>query len=119
MRIVSQNGKFSIPFENCVITCESNIIHCEVMNGNQFIVGEYSTVEKAQKAMDMLHQMYIGIMPSIFIDNDSVFDTESIECLKNSTTGVIIRPANVGDVEVHMLPRMFRFPTDNEIEVYE
>lgn len=119
MRIVSQNGKFSIPFEHCIVTCDSSIIYCAVMNGKQFMVGEYSTAEKAQKAMVMMHKAYIGIMPSLVIDNGNSFDAESMEILKNSTVGAFIRPANPGDVEVHMLPRMFRFPADDEIEVIE
>lgn len=119
MRIVSQNGKISIPFEHCIVTCESNLILCVAMNSNPVIVGEYSTVEKAQKAMGMMHKTYIGIMPSLVIDNGNSFDAESMEILKNSTVGAFIRPANPGDVEVHMLPRMFRFPADDEIEVME
>ena len=68
--------------------------------------------------MDMLLREYIGVMPSLIIDNNSGLDSESMKTLRESTGGVIIRPADGGNLYVHMLPRVFRFPADDEIEVY-
>ena len=81
-------------------------------------MAEYSNAEKAQKAMDMLHREYTGIMPSLVIDNDSMLNQKDMKALLELTKGAIVRPANPGDIEVHMLPRVFRFPADDEIEVY-
>ena len=65
----------------------------------------------------MLHREYTGIMPSLVIDNDSMLDEKDMKALWESTRGVIARPVAGGNIEVHMLPRVFRFPADDEIEV--
>lgn len=122
MRVISQNGKISIPFEHCVVTCDSNLIHCAaVMNSDQFIVGEYSTVEKAQKAMEMMHKTYIGIMPSLVIDHTADLSPEDLEVVLKSNVGAVIKPADANpcSIEIQMLPRVFKFPADDEIEVME
>ena len=58
-------------------------------------------------------------MPSLVIDMNAKFDEESMKALINSTAGVVVKPANDGDIDVHMLPRIFQFPTDDDIEVEE
>lgn len=119
MRIVSQNGMIDVPYEMIALYCTETMVRmCMVGDtGRGTVMAEYSTPEKVQKAMELLHHEYIGIMPSLVIDNRNSFDAESMEILKNSTVGALVRPVNPGDVEVHMLPRIFRFPADDEIEV--
>lgn len=121
MRVISQNGMIDVPYEMAVIHCIETIIWMNVAGdtGKGTLMAEYSTPEKTQKAMELLRRQYIGIMPSLVIDNGNSFDAESMEILRNSTVGALIRTANPGDVEVHHLPRMFRFPADEEIEVME
>lgn len=120
MRVVSQNGKFDVPYEQCALTRDGNMIH-GLFGGSQcqWLFAQYESQEKAQKAMELLHKEYTGIMPSIVIANDANFDKEDMKVLQNSTFGAFIKPANYGDVEVHMLPRIFRFPDEDEIEVEE
>lgn len=121
MRVISQNGMIDVPYEMAVIHCTETIIWMNVAGntGKGTFMAEYSTPEKTQKAMELLRRQYMGIMPSLVIDNGNNLDAESMEILKNSTVGALVRPANPGDVEVQILPRIFRFPADDEIEVEE
>ena len=67
MRIISQDGRADIPYENFVfgVTKDNYVVAIrdtivrpsEVAHG---IVAEYSTEEKAQKAIEMLHNDYYG-----------------------------------------------------------
>lgn len=117
MRVISQCGKYDLPYEKFVFICERTMIYAVSVSGNgtkQWLVAQYETPEKAEKAMEMLHKTYTGIMPSLVINKNATF-----EALNNSTTGAWIKPAKQGDVEMHMLPRIFQFPADDEIEVEE
>ncbi|WP_024294961.1 hypothetical protein [Lacrimispora indolis] len=124
MRIVSQNGKYDAPYEQCIISVRGGMITAEIPSTNSstcsFLMGEYSSPEKVQKAMEMLHREYIGIMPSLII-SDCGFSQTDLEDLKQSMVGGQIMVPSQGDgrVEYHMLPQIFRFPADEEIEVEE
>ena len=118
MRLISQNGCFDVPYESGELICESNIV---LYNGSSRVprcVAEYSSSKKAQKAMEMLHKEYVGIMPSLII-SDCGFSQTDLEDLKQSMVGGQIMMSSQGDgrVEYHLLPRIFRFPADDEIEV--
>lgn len=121
MRVISQNGTIDIPYEMTAFHLAGGMIHMNMVGdtGKGTLMAQYETLEKAEKAMEMLHKAYTGIMPSLVIDKNAKFDEESMEALINSTAEVWVKPANVGDVEVHMLPRIFQFPVDEEIEVEE
>jgi len=122
MRIVSQNGKYDAPYEQCIISVRGGMITAEIPSTNSstcsFLMGEYSPPEKVQKAMEMLHREYVGIMPSLIISDRGVSPAD-LEELKQSMVGGQIIQAGQGSVEYHMLPRIFRFPADDEIEVEE
>lgn len=118
MRLISQNGCFDVPYESGELICESNIV---LYNGSSRVprcIAEYSSPKKAQKAMEMIHMGYIGIMPSLII-SDRGFSQTDLEDLKQSMVGGQIIRAGTDSVEYHMLPRIFRFPADDEIEVEE
>ena len=59
MRIISQDGTLDVPYENVVLYQERKEIMC-IFSG--IYIGEkiaqYSTEEKAQKAMEMLREKY-------------------------------------------------------------
>lgn len=116
MRIVSQNGCFDVPYESGEIICESNIVLYNGLSRVPRCVAEYSSSKKAQKAMEMLHKEYVGIMPSLIISDFGV-DPVDLEKFKKSMGGGQIMRAGSENVEYHMLPRIFRFPADEEIEV--
>lgn len=118
MRIISQNGKYDVPYEDGELICESNMV---LYNGFSHVprpIAEYSSPQKAKKAMEMLHREYIGIMPSLII-SDCNFLQEDLEELSKSMVGgqIMVPSQGEGRVEYHMLPRIFRFPADDEIEV--
>lgn len=122
MRVISQNGKYDVPYENFVFVSEQNMIYAVSIAGSgtkQWLMAEYTGPGKTQKAMEMLHQEYTGIMSSLVTDNGHNFDAESMEVLISSTVGAFIKPVNSGDVEVHTLPRIFCFPACDEIGVEE
>lgn len=116
MRIISQSGT-DYPYEQICIQIQNNQIKCKTCNSERVdLLANYSSAEKAQKAMEMLHKEYIGIMPSLII-SDRGFPQEELEKLSRSMVGGQIIRAGTDSVEYHMLPRTFRFPADEEIEV--
>ena len=67
MRIISQNGAIDVPYEMSAIRNDDNlIILCMAgETGKGSVIARYSTSEKAEKAMEMLHRAYTG-MPVVF-----------------------------------------------------
>lgn len=121
MRVISQNGAIDVPYEMAAFHLAGGMIRMNMVGdtGKGTLMAQYETPEKAEKAMKMLHKEYTGIMPSLAIDRNAKFDEESMEALINVDAGLWVKPANVGDIEVHMLPRIFQFSADDEIEVEE
>ena len=60
MRLISQDGTIDIPYEMSAIRNDDNlIILCMVgETGKGSVIARYSTSDKAQKAMEMLHNDY-------------------------------------------------------------
>lgn len=62
MRIISQDGGFDLPYESCVIWIDNkagiNVSPIGEPDSN-YTFGVYSTSEKAEKAMQLLHESYI------------------------------------------------------------
>ena len=120
MRIISQSGT-DYPYEQICIQIQNNQIKCKTCNSDRVdLLAGYSSAEKARKAMEMLHMGYLGLMPSLII-SDCGFSQTDLEDLKNSMVGgqILVPSQGEGRVEYHMLPRIFRFPADEEIEVEE
>ncbi|WP_312432732.1 hypothetical protein [Lacrimispora sp.] len=120
MRIISQSGT-DYPYEQICIQIQNNQIKCKTCNSERVdLLANYSSAEKAQKVMEMLHREYVGIMPSLII-SDCGFSQTDLEELKQSMVGgqIMVPSQGEGHVEYHMLPRIFRFPADDEIEVEE
>ena len=67
MRIISQNGLISVPFEMTAIHAAGTFIRMNMVGdtGKGTIIAEYNTPEKAEKAMRLLHEAYSD-MPIIF-----------------------------------------------------
>lgn len=97
MRIISQDGRTDIPYENFVFgaTKDNYIIAIrdtvarpsEVAHG---IVAKYSTESKSQKAMEMLRNEYLNFMAEATPDGN----------------GFCFNP-----------PKVFQFPKDEDVEV--
>ena len=96
MRIISQNGLLDVPYELIAISPYSKNMATIVgtFPGNDigkgdrvYILGKYSTEEKAMKAMEMCREQY----------------------LSRTVNGFYVQP------NYWVLPKVFRFPADDEI----
>lgn len=59
MRIISQNGNVDLPYEKALIfhAMETVLARCEGYD-KEIVLGEYSSMEKAYKAMKMLREQH-------------------------------------------------------------
>lgn len=104
MRVISQNGTMDFPYDNSLV-----FLHESCIKGNTCVeiqlcgdteidtVAEYSTEEKAIKAMEMLREKYLSRM-----ELDGGYDIVN-KCY--------VQP------NYWVLPKVFQFPQDDEIEV--
>lgn len=110
MRIISQNGNVDLPYEKFVfgITKDNKIACCrecvappyEIYNG---IIAEYSSKEKALKAMEMLRKVYEN---NVFYH--CVAGSKRFEEVQSILSEEQFRKATT---------EYFQFPQDDEIEV--
>ena len=72
MRLISQNGKFDVPYEIAALSRTGNIIRVYVPIAGEkgTVMATYSTEEKAEKAMEMLCSAYHD---AVTHDNVSAF----------------------------------------------
>lgn len=104
MRAISQDGMQDIPYEKFVfsITKDNRIvatIGCTASPEEAYFstIAKYSTQEKAMKVMEMLREKYLSRM-----ELDGGYDI---------TNGHYVQP------NFWVLPRVFQFPKDEEMEV--
>lgn len=112
MRIISQNGAIDIPYEMSAIRNDDKlIILCMAgETGKGSVIATYSTSEKAEKAMEMLHRVYIG-MPIIAV-KDVEMDAKMVsDAIRNGFVQAM--PLNEQKIEYDI----FRFPKDEDVEV--
>lgn len=114
MRVISQNGTMDFPYDNSLV-----FLHESCIKGNTCveiqlcgdteidIVAEYSTEEKAVKAMEMLREQYSRI--------------EIIKALASGTCKHMeesLKPEEFKHIlEKYINMEVFQFPQDDEIEV--
>lgn len=112
MRIISQNG-CDYPYESIAILHGDGIVYARPISNmdNRYLLAEYSTQEKAEKAMQKLHECYTGVL---FMQNVS-FPDDAAEQLKNMTTGFICVNSREDNVRIEPLHTVFRFPQEDEI----
>lgn len=109
MRIISQDGEYDIPYESSVLRIEENVIWAFPTHADEYIVAQYSTQEKAEKAMQKLRECYLGIHVV-----EKLNDT--VDCSSLSQIGIYKKNEN-GDY-AYKLPageKIFRFPQDDEL----
>ena len=122
MRVISQDGTIDVPYEMVVIQKFRNAI-CFLnrnLSGvedliNDIELAEYSTEEKAIKAMEMLREVYIG-MP-IVMQNVDISDDVKKEFERLKKCGVMVRVENQPSKVECVSNTIFQFPQDDEIEV--
>ena len=125
MRVISQDGKIDVPYENFVfsilnssggnygIVAVKNVAEPPELFLNS-LIATYSTKAKALKAMEMLREAYIG-MPIVMQNVDISDDVKEFEGLKKC--GVMVRAENQPSKVEFVNNAVFQFPQDDEIEV--
>ena len=102
MRIISQNGKWDYPYDMVIIKRYENMIFAitnlmaDVRSSVE--MATYSTSEKADKAMELLHEKFLSYMQL----------QGGIGLMQGSG---FVAP------NIWVLPKIFKFPSDEEIEV--
>ena len=122
MRLISQDGTFDMPYEEVIIQrfksriyfLNKNLTGVELLNDDMQIA-EYSTEEKAKKAMEMLREAYIGI--PIIMQNVDVSENVAKEFESLKKCGVIVQAENQPSKVDFINNAIFQFPQDEEIEV--
>ena len=111
MRIISQNGKFDLPYEDTVIHTEyfktEPRMVVAIFKGEKYTLGTYSTEEKAIKAMKMLREQYSRL------EIIKILASGTCEHMEES-----LKPEEFNDIlEKYINMEVFQFPQDDEIEV--
>lgn len=102
MRIISQSGRIDIPYEVAVVYVEYESVIAKV-GDKRYAMGNYSTEEKAFKAMEMLRERH----------TDNVFCREDIQYKAEMLLDDGLQIVR----EMMMKCEYFQFPQDDEIEV--
>lgn len=102
MRVISQHGNVDLPYEQIVV-CRAMKSVIALYNGEKYVLSEYSSKEKAYKAMEMLREAY---ETNEFYHHMSTTDT-----FKDATSHLNNEKFN------EVTSEYFQFPQDDEIEV--
>lgn len=108
MRVISKCGKYDLPYENFVFICERTMIYAVSISGSgtkQWLIAQYETPEKAEKAMESLLSRY-----------DSI---EFMKCCHSEETFSTMRNILSSEDFDKATSSCFKFPADDEIEVEE
>ena len=128
MRVISQNGRIDIPYDYFSLSMSvAKITSGKVEDRNVFSIvchnlsspngtklAEYSTEEKAKKAMEMLRDAYIG-MP-IVMQNVDVSEDVSMEFERLKKCGIMVQTENQPSKVEYINNVIFQFPTEEELE---
>ena len=125
MRLISQNGEIDVPYDYFSLTiatgkCEDveyACIYCHNLSSPKGTkLADYSSKEKAEKAMEMLRTAYTGR----FVTNADIpddFEEQLKELMKGGFGTVIVKDTNDSRVEFDNLNGYFQFPQDEDVEV--
>ena len=102
MRVISQHGNVDLPYEQIVV-CHAMESVIALYNEKEYVLGKYSSQEKAYKAMEMLRERH----------TDNVFCREDIQYKAE-----IMLDEGLNIVrEMMMKCEYFQFPKDDEVKV--
>ena len=102
MRVISQHGNVDLPYEQIVV-CHAMESVIALYNGEKYVLGEYSSKEKAYKVMEILRERH----------TDNVFCREDIQYKAEMLLDDGLQIVR----EMMMKCEYFRFPKDDEVEV--
>lgn len=113
MRIIDQNG-CDYPYESIAISHGDGIIYARPISNmdKRYFLAKYSTQEKAEKAMQMLHEAYTGVP---FIMKNVEVPEGFAEQLKNMRSGFITVLDREDNVRIEPMNIVFRFPAEDEL----
>ena len=114
MRVISQHGNVDLPYEQIVV-CHAMESVLALYNGDKYVLGKYSSKEKAVKAMGMLREAYVG-MP-IVMQNVDISEDMANEFERLKKYGIMVRAENQPSKVDFINNAVFQFPHDDEIEV--
>ena len=124
MRVISQDGTIDVPYDYFSLSVASGkykdvevaYIYCHNLSSpNGTKLAEYSTKEKAIKAMEMLREAYTS-MP-IVMQNVDVSEDMAKEFERLKKCGVMVQAVNQPSKVDFINNVIFQFPQDDEIEV--
>ena len=117
MRLISQNGCYDYPYEQCAVYRDENKIMCRLIGDEKAkVFAEYWSKEKAEKTLELLHRTYTGIfITNAEIPSDSF--EELREMMKTGFGCVRIKESDDRTVEFNPLNICFTFPKDEEVEI--
>ena len=103
MRVISQHGNVDLPYEQIVV-CHAMESVIALHNGDKYVLGKYSSKEKAYKAMEMLRKAYES--------------NEFYHCM-TATSDTFKEAVCLLDNKKfeEVTSECFQFPQDDEIEV--
>ena len=114
MRVISQSGNYDFPYEHIVVRHEMEYVMA-VHKEKEYVLGKYSSDDKAIKAMEMLREAYTSmpiVMQNVDISEDVVKEFERLKKF-----GVIVQAENQPSKVDFINNAIFQFPQDDEIEV--
>lgn len=122
MRVISQDRTMDMPYEEVIIQrfrsriyfLNKNLTGIESLSDDMQIA-EYSTEEKAIKAMEMLREAYVG-MP-IVMQNVDISEDVAKEFERLKKCGIMVQTENQPSKVDFINNAVFQFPQDDEIEV--
>lgn len=102
MRVISQHGGSDLPYEQIVVRSEMEYVKA-VYKEKEYVLGKYSSEEKAVKAMAMLREAYNN--------NEFYHHTATTNTFKEAM-GILS-----SEKFKEVTSEYFQFPQDEEIEV--
>ena len=125
MRILSQDGMIDVPYEQCGFIVFFNElfsgnwdINANIGGNKSYKMAEYSTEEKARKAMEMLREAYCGAVHMKHADYE-IEDIDLSQELEKKIREEMMKPHFL-DVKINnpvIECKIFQFPADDEVEV--
>lgn len=102
MRVISQSGNYDFPYEHIVVRHEMEYVMA-VHKEKEYVLGKYSSDDKAVKAMEMLREAY----------NNNEF----YHCTATTNTFQEAMGLLSSEKFKEATSEYFQFPQDDEIEV--
>lgn len=82
MRVISQNQKCDVPYEQTAFICEGTMIY-GLWNDKQWLFAEYSAPERGQKAMEMMRRLSALEEVEFIFPKDELLEEEYDEVKSN------------------------------------